>query len=363
MKRIQGAWGILTGLLAPMLVGVGVGSAGGLMAGGEAGGGVRDGGGGVAGDLAVAGAGNAATSAVGVQWRDLSIEQAIAEAREKDTLVMVDVWDSHCGACLDLDAEVFQTADGGALADGLIPIKVQTTVDIGKAFMKLYPVTGLPAILLIKPDGTELDRVEGYSRGRVFFLDAMRPLRNGLDPLPTMEKKLQARPDSLPLLLGVMEKYLFRKRETEAMSIYQRIQKLDPKNARGSAERSMQMMARFEENWKVDYVKAYGYYTQMVERFPESPSAGGNADGAFKALYRIGRGAEWKDWICPVLEKNPTMGSLQRSAAMTAFVWYQRGECFAKAARRAAKLNVGKQQAYFDSIAVILEGGTATPGR
>jgi thiol-disulfide isomerase/thioredoxin len=360
MNRIQRAWGVLTGLLAPMLVGVGVALASGLVVGGEAGGGARDGGGGVVGDLALAGAGDAATSAVGVQWRDLSIEQAIAEAREKNTMVMVDVWDSHCGACLDLDSEVFQTADGGAIAEGLIPIKVQTTLDVGKAFMKLYPITGLPAILFIKPDGTELDRVEGYSRGRVFFLDAMRPLRNGLDPLPTMEKKLAAKPDSLPLLLGVMEKYLFRKRDVEAMSVYERIQKLDPKNAKGSAERSMQMMARFEENWKVDYVKSYGYYTQMVERFPESPSAGGNADGAFKALYRIGRGAEWKDWICPVLEKYPTIGNLQRSAAMTAFVWYQRGDCFAKAARRAAKLNVGKP-AYLDSIAVILEGGTAPP--
>jgi hypothetical protein len=360
MKRIQGAWEILSGWLVPILVGVGVALAGGLVVAAEAGGGARAGGGGGAGDLAVAGAADGAASSVGVQWRDLSLEQAIAEAREKDTLVMVDVWDSHCGACLDLNTEVFETADGGALADGLIPIRVQTTVDVGKAFMKLYPVTGLPSIIFIKPDGTELDRVEGYFRGRVFFLDATRPLRNGLDPLPTMEKKLQARPDSLPLLLGVMEKYLFRKREAEAMSIYQRIQKLDPQNAKGSAERSMQVMARFEENWKVDYAKSFEYHTQMVERFPDSPSAGGNADGAFKALYRIGRSDEWKDWICPVLEKYPTMGSLQRSAAMTAFVWYQRGECFAKAARRAARLNVGKP-AYLDSIAVILEGGTVPP--
>jgi thiol-disulfide isomerase/thioredoxin len=360
MKRIQGAWVILTGLLAPVLVGVA--SAGGIAVGGHASMGARDGRGGVLGDLAAAGAADGATSTVGIQWRDLSIEQAIAEAREKDTLVMVDVWDSHCGACLDLDAEVFQTADGRALADGLIPIKVQTTLDVGKAFMRLYPVTGLPAILFIKPDGTELDRVEGYSRGRVYFLDAVRPLRNGLDPLPTMEKKLAARPDSLPLLLGVMEKYLFRKRDVDAMAIYQRIQKLDPKNAKGSAERSMQMMARFEENWRNDYPKSFEYYKQMVERFPDSPSAGGNADGAFKALYRVGRSTEWKDWICPVLEKNPTLGSLQRSVATTAFVWYQRGDCFAKAARRAARLNAGKA-AWFDSIAVILEGGTALPKR
>jgi hypothetical protein len=341
MKRIQGAWEILTGLFVPVLIAMAMAGAGGLLA-----------------PVAAAPGGvDQTSSATGVQWRDLLIDQAIAEAREKDTMVMVDVWDSHCGACLDLDAQVFQTPDGAALAEGLIPIKVQTTLDVGKAFMKLYPVTGLPSIIFIKPDGTELDRVEGYSRGRVAFLDAVRPLRNGLDPLVPMEKKLQAKPDSLPLLLGVMEKYLFRKRDAEAMLIYKRIQNLDPKNAKGSAERSMGMMARFQENWYGDYPKAFQYYTQMVERFPTSPSAGGNADAAFKALYRVGRGAEWKDWICPVLEKNPDNGSLQRSAAMTAFIWSQRGDCFAKAARRAARLNAGKP-AYLDSVAVILEGGT-----
>ncbi len=327
MKQIPGGWGFLAALLAPFLIG---------------------------------GSAAAADGATGVQWRDLTIEQALAEAREKDTLVMVDVWDSHCGACLDQDEQVFQTPDGAALAEGLIPIKVQTTLEAGKAFMRLYPITGLPAVIFLKPDGTELDRVEGYSRGKLFFLDATRPLRNGLDPLPTMEAKLAARPDSLPLMLSVMEKYLFRKREAEAKAIFDRIQKLDPNNLKGTAERSMQMMARFEENWKVDYLKSYALYTQMVERFPDSPSAGGNADAAFKALYRIGRGAEWKDWICPILEKQTTRGNLQRTAAMTAFVWRQYDPCFARAARRAAKLNVGKP-AYLDSIAVILEGGSALP--
>jgi hypothetical protein len=300
--------------------------------------------------------------AAGVQWQDLTIQQAIEEARAKDTMVMVDVWDSHCGSCSQLDADVWETPDGVKVAEGLIPIKIQSTVDVGHDFMKLYPVTGLPAIIFIKPDGTELDRVEGYFGNRNVFLDAARPLRDGLDPLPFMETKLKASPDSLPLLLGVMEKYLFRKRETEAAAVYQKIQKLDPRNAQRTAERSMQMMARFEENWKADYMKANEYYRQMVERFPDSPSAGGNADAAFKSLYRIGRGGEWKDWICPVLDKYPNYGSLQRSVASTALVWGQRGDCFAQAARRAAKLYVPKA-AYYDSIAVVLGGGAGGPGK
>lgn len=337
MKRIQDAWGILGGLLRPALLVLVAVTASGLVA--ETG------------------------AAAGVEWLPISIDEAIAQARAKDTMVMVDVWDSHCGACAQLDTDVWDTPDGVAIAEGLIPIKVQSTVDVGKAFMKLYPVTGLPAIIFIKPDGTELDRVEGYFGNRMVFLDATRPLRNGLDPLSMMEKKLQARPDSLPLLLSVMEKYLFRKREADAQLIFKRIQKLDPQNAQMMAERSMGMMARFEENWKIDYMKAFDYYKQIVERFPGSPSAGGNADAAFKALYRANRSAEWKDWICPLLEKNPTMGSLQRSATMTASLWSQRGDCFAKAARRAAKASTGKQVAWFDSIAVVMEGGTAPPRR
>jgi tetratricopeptide (TPR) repeat protein len=226
--------------------------------------------------------------------------------------------------------------------------------------MKLYPVTGLPAIIFIKPDGEELDRVEGYFGNKQFILDQLRPLRDGLDPLTVMEKKLAARPDSLPLLFNVMEKYLFRKREVEAVKLFDKIQKLDPQNAKSYTERAMSKMARYEESWHNDYPKASSYYRQMVERFPNSPSAGGMADAAFTSLYRVGRGAEWKDWICPLLDKSPGLGNLQRSVAMTALRWNQRGSCLAEAARRAAKLNP-KQATYLDSVAVVLDGGAVSP--
>jgi hypothetical protein len=312
--------------------------------------------------FAVAAGAAAPAGAGGVQWRDITLQQALAEAREKNLMVMVDVWDSHCAACGQLDADVFQTPDGVTLADDHIPIKIQTTVEAGRQFMQLYPVTGLPAVIFLKPDGTELDRVEGYFGQRNVFLDAARPLSNGIDPLERMEKRLQARPDSLPLLIGVLEKYLWRKRDTEAQKVYQRILTLDPQNGMRTAERAMGMMARYEENYKNDYGKAAGYYEAIVEKFPNSMSAGGIADAAFKALYRGGRSAEWKDWICPLLDKNPANASLQRSVAITALNWSQRGACFAKAARTAARLNAGGRPAFYDSIAVIFEGGTP-PGK
>ena len=88
-----------------------------------------------------------AEAKAGVAWRDLSIDDAIAEARAKDTMVIVDVWDSHCGACLQLDTDVWNTPDGEKVVEGLVPIKIQSTVDIGHAFMTRYPVTGLPGVV------------------------------------------------------------------------------------------------------------------------------------------------------------------------------------------------------------------------
>jgi hypothetical protein len=290
-----------------------------------------------------------------VAWQSITLDEAIARAAEEKTMVLVDVWAAHCHSCGDMDEQIWRTPEGLALAEGMIPIKIDTQTPAGREFMKRYPVTGLPAIIYLKGDGSELDRVEGYTDRNV-FLNSARPIHDGNDPLLAIEATLQKTPNSAPLLLQALEKYLFRKRGTDADSTYQRILRLDPANSMTAAEQAMRKMARFEENYTLDYAKAAEYSKQMAERFPNSPSVGGAVDGVFKALLRAGRSREWADWICPLLEKHPQAGTMQRAAAMTALHNGFRSPCFAQAARSAARLNVGKP-AFMDSIAVVLEGG------
>jgi thioredoxin 1 len=158
----------------------------------------------------------AASRAEGVEWAKLTIDQALEEASKTGKIVMVNVHSSHCGACAQLEADVWLTPDGVELAEGTIPISVDNAAPEGGYLQTRYPVTGLPAVIFIRPDGKEVDRVVGYMRGKQAFLGEALPLKDGIDRLPAMEEQLAAHPDSLPLILPVLERRLNRFQDQDA---------------------------------------------------------------------------------------------------------------------------------------------------
>jgi len=291
-----------------------------------------------------------------VQWRDISLDEALKEAAEKDQLIMLEFWAAHCHSCGDMKEQVWDTEQGAKLADGLIPIKFDSVSPEGKEVSKRIPLTGLPCVIFLRPDGTEVDRVEGYTGPQQFFAEAA-PLREGLDPLPGMEALLEEHPDSLQLMLNVMERYLFRKRVTEGEDLFQRILQADSLDRKGVAERAIIKMGRYQELVLGDYQKTLDTWNVMATRFPWCPSIGGAVDGAWKAFAGMGRYADWLDWICPILEKNPSQLSLQRSAVAIGLRGGYRSPCLAQAAR-ASRNSFAGREAWYDSVAVVLEGGT-----
>jgi thiol-disulfide isomerase/thioredoxin len=301
--------------------------------------------------------------AQGVQWQPLTLDQALAEAKKSDKMVMVDVWARHCGACGTMDIDVWETAEGAKIAEGTIAIKIDSTTPEGRALSQRYPILGLPSIIFLRPDGTELDRVTGYYEKTRFYREA-EPLHDGLDPMPLMEQQLKAKPDSLPLLLSAMERYLNRKREADAQAVFDRIMKLDPNDASTTAERAIGTMCRYQELIKQDYAKTAEYWKILVDRFPTSSSSGAAVDGVYRAYGALGKPDEWLGWVCPALQKNPGAMTLQRQTVYIGLRGGYRGKCLADAARRVsqdAKRNAGnpamvKQAAWMDSVATVFEG-------
>lgn len=293
----------------------------------------------------------------GVVWRDLTLDQALGEAKEKNQMVLADVWSDHCGSCGQMDRELWDTPEGAKFMEGMIPLKIESGSRPGQVFADRFPVTGLPAIVFIRPDGTELDRVEGYTSKQEFLRKASL-LREGVDPLIDLENDLAAKPDSVPLLWEVLGKYINRRRTADADSIFQRILRLDVGNRQTYAERAILLMARSAQYVQNDLPATVSYYKMLVEKYPTASSVGGAVDGAYKTMNLMGQAQQWPDWICPILKAQPANGYLQRAAAMTALRGGLRGECLAQAARTAKDLKVGgaDKAAYLDSVATVLAG-------
>lgn len=289
----------------------------------------------------------------GVQWSSLSFEDALAQAKETDQMLLVDVWSSHCGQCEEMITDVWNTPEGAKLVQGLIPLHLESGKPEARTFLSRYPVTGLPSIILLNSDGQEIDRIVGYSDKDSFLMDAST-LLTGVDPLPAMEAALVKKPNSFALLLPVLEKYTYRARDADAELLLKRILDLDPENKAGQAERALGTMARYYEYFRNDELKSQAAWRTMIERFPDCSSVGAAVRATFEHARIAGQLPQWVEWICGLTGAHPKSGRLNYAAAKWANRGGLHGACLAQAARNAIAANTAP--ANMDSIATILEG-------
>ena len=295
----------------------------------------------------------AGVRAAGIQWADLTLEQALEKAAKEDRMVMVDVYSTHCGQCGELDEQVWDTPDGAALGQDLIALRIESGAPTSATLQKRYPILGLPAILFLRPDGEELGRIVGY-RSPADFLDQANNLKSGIDPLPAAEADLAAHPNSLPVLAEVMELYLYQKRQDDAKKLLDRIMELDTQHTSSDATRSLTMMAKYDEYFLGDYRASLPIWKSLVELYASSVGVASGIQGSLKIAVSWNQTADWIDWICEIGEKHPDLGSLQYNIAIVSYHQGIRGHCLAEAARRAMALGVGPSN--MGSIADALEG-------
>lgn len=288
----------------------------------------------------------------GVPWRIMPLAQALDEAAATGQMILLDVRSDHCGQCKVMEGELWANTEGAAFAEGMIPLKYESGSQDGIEAHRRYPITGLPVVIFIRPDGSELDRVVGYD-SKEDWLEEARPLKEGIDPLPAMEADLAAHPDSVQLMLPVLERYLFRYRDVEARKLLDRMIQHDPANRTGKVEIAIVKLAKHESLVRNNPKASMDLWRMLLERFPNASSAGAAVDGTFKAASSLNEVAQWKEWIAGLAEKYPTNGRILYAIAMTASRNGMRDVRFAKAARSAKALGVGG--AFLDSIAVKLE--------
>ena len=111
-------------------------------------------------------------------FQQLSLAEALQQAKADDKLVMIDFYADWCGYCDKLDDTTWKDAKVQAWLRGhVVPIKID--VDAEQDLAAKYQVRGLPTIVFLKPDGSEVERVGGYVDEDVFLQEVV----------PAVEKK------------------------------------------------------------------------------------------------------------------------------------------------------------------------------
>jgi thiol-disulfide isomerase/thioredoxin len=130
------------------------------------------------------------SSVLAAPFSDLSFDAASRQAAQTGKIVLVDFYTTWCGPCKLLDKNTWTDA---AVIELLEQKTVALRIDAEKeaALSKRYKIEAYPSVLLLKPDGTEIDRLVGYKEPKAFIEDFSAAL-GGKDSISRAKDKLTA---------------------------------------------------------------------------------------------------------------------------------------------------------------------------
>ncbi|HHQ48466.1 MAG TPA: DUF255 domain-containing protein [Acidobacteria bacterium] len=104
----------------------------------------------------------ASHSTKGVQWIT-DWDTALSRAKKENKVVVVDFYADWCVWCRRLDSTTYRDPSVVQfLAKKTIPLKLNVEGSPGRSLANKYGVDGLPTIVILGTDGTELGRIPGY---------------------------------------------------------------------------------------------------------------------------------------------------------------------------------------------------------
>lgn len=97
-----------------------------------------------------------------VPFRSIEFEAAVKAANAEGKLIFIDFFTTWCEPCKRLDAQTWTDASVGKLVgEKSVALKLDAEKE-GKDLAKRYKIEAYPTLLLLKADGTEIDRIVGF---------------------------------------------------------------------------------------------------------------------------------------------------------------------------------------------------------
>lgn len=118
----------------------------------------------------------------------MSFDEAVVRAKAESKVLFVDFFTTWCPPCKLLDATTWKDT---AVADWLRTRTVALKIDAEKnrELAQRFEVSGYPTLILIRPDGTVIDRFSGYLDARA-FLDRFSASLGGRDSVARIREMM-----------------------------------------------------------------------------------------------------------------------------------------------------------------------------
>jgi len=214
--------------------------------------------------------GFAGCGGVGSPWFGSDLDAALSEARERDTLVMIDFKTSWCTWCKRLDQDTFSDSEVIAELEELVAIRLDAEEE-GKDAAEKYGVRSFPTVVFLDAAGREVDRILGYLPPDAFLIE-IRRIRTG-DTFNACLASLDEDPANLDALERAVEGLLERSDAAAAMTRVEAFHSVhgDDENARHAC-RLLMFAARSAMNENF-YRSVARLYRRDWPELPEVPDS------------------------------------------------------------------------------------------
>jgi tetratricopeptide (TPR) repeat protein len=167
-----------------------------------------------------------------VNWSTETYAQVLARAKAEQKYVFIDFYATWCGPCKRLDETTYPDAKASEMLNSMIAVKWDAEKDPWLATAKQYKVHAYPSLVVLDPNGVEVDRHLGYLPPEE-FVATIDGFRKGVGTTATLAAQLKKSPDDPELLYQIGMKYADSGRSEEATDVLTRAMALDPKDAKG----------------------------------------------------------------------------------------------------------------------------------
>ena len=128
----------------------------------------------------------------GVNFEDLTFDEALAKAKAENKFVFVDCYTSWCGPCKYMAQAVFpQESMGDFFNPRFVSVKFDMERGEGKELNEKFGVKAYPTFLILRPDGTLQHKIVGGTGMIEMFIEKVERGLNEKTSLDYLDKKYE----------------------------------------------------------------------------------------------------------------------------------------------------------------------------
>ncbi len=162
-----------------------------------------------------------------VAWSNESWKTILKTAKSENKYVFIDFFTTWCGPCKTMDKETYAEEGVSGFLNGMVPVKYNAEKGAGLELAKKFRISAYPTLVLLGPEGEEIDRHVGFLNAKD-FLRIMKDYQNGVGTVADFEQRVKKNPADAATWKTLGTKYADAGRLEESVAALDKYLELDP---------------------------------------------------------------------------------------------------------------------------------------